>query len=1381
MLPNWLTILKRYPHSCKRFYILLPILLLRITGSAQSPAEGQFFLQKLDNRSGLSNSAVNAVYKDEDELLWIGTWDGLNRYDGNTFHVFNYNREGNAGSIGNNVIRYITGDKRGNIWVSTIEGVSRFNKKTGRFVNYFYRPQEPGSIGEQEFKLAVDSAGTVYCLTQREGITRYNMARDTFETVDFPRHPSKVNKLAFDEYNQLWILGNTGDLEQFTVRNGQFERKAIWRDPKGISNFFLANGYLYYVNNNNLLLQIRAGEFFSRPQLTLKNAVTDMVYYKDHYLFAWSNRGFGVYDAQFRPAAFLQDEAQQMQQIRILSFAIGTQQILWYGTDGNGIIKVYPATKPFGAVATADNAMPYNRPVRAFTALNDQLWVGTKGSGIMVLEQFWDQPGGHWQRHYFSWPDQLDNNSVFALEQGRDGLVYIGTDGKGIGVYDTRSRRFHKWAQIANHARFPEFGSVYAIHQDKDSSVWLGTSGYGLVHLKLQRDGAGNLQVSEWQKYTFTNSDNGPANDIIYALSEGADGKLWIGCRYGGLSILDKATRKFRTFKAFAYEGSLSNNDILSVFHDSKGRVWIGTSYGLNWIRPEDLQSETPGFRKLTTTEGLPNNTIHAIEEDAAGFIWVSTNKGLARVQPDPLAITYYQQLDGLQNNEFSDGAVWKDAAGYLFMGGIDGFSYYLPRQITNTDWLPKLLVSDIRMGTEPQSPNSFAVLSPGGKDMLHYSLHRKDGFFELDIKAISFLNAEKCEYAYLLEGYDRIWRQGGNLGKIAYTNLPPGSYTLKLKWSNGEGGWTPETTAATIKVQQYWWLTSPALLVYAALLGWISYNIYRYRKNRREIRNQLAVEHLMRVREEELHQQRLGFFTNIAHELQTPLTLIMGSAERAKDKNAPYFMSLVHQQASRLTYLVQQLLEFRKAEAGMGSNQLSIQQISELLHQLADPFAPLAEQQHKQFERDIQPGILALMDKDKLEKIVFNLLSNAFKHSPRQASIRFSARENASAQELEICVANSGFQLPPDQLEKLFTSFYVAPESGSPSEKFGTGIGLAFTRQLVGMLNGRIAASSEQDWIYFKVWLPLSIDPAAAAENLVAISDKPSYLYRSITALHTTPLPQTAEENNKAAIIDNAGENGRRSILVVEDEPDIRYLLHDILKEQYIIYEAENGRAALELMDRISPDLIISDVMMPEMDGLEFCHLVKNTPATCQIPFIMLSAKGSIEHRTEGYESGADAYVAKPFHTNHLLVRIRKLLEYRQRMNAFFRDNSTLDLGGQDIPDEDKAFIDALVQLIEENLDDVELNAARLEKELALSKMQLYRKLKTISNMTPAEFIKNIRLRHAAHLLVSTSLTVSEIFFRTGFNNQSYFFREFKKRYQCAPNEYRAQQSEPL
>ncbi len=447
-----------------------------------NPSE-QFFLQHLDNGNGLSNSAINYIFKDSDNIIWVATWDGLNMYDGTSFHVFNYGKEQGSKSIGSNVIQRITEDKGGNIWINTIEGISRYDKHSGIFYNYFYNQHQRSKISEQEYELAVDKTGDVFCLTQKYGLIYYDAAADAFRHCNLPKRPAKFNKLAFDEFDHLWLLNNNGDFEMYS-RGKQHEFKLLhtYQEKRGIVNFFHVNKHLFFSTTDGQLFEINSKTLEQRPVLNMKTGITDMIYYKDHYLLAWSTKGYGVYDSNFKLSTFLNPEVQQMQDIRVTSWALGSEQILWCGTDGNGVIRISPKIKSFSTVTTSDNGMPYNKSVRAFCEENGNLWVGTKGSGIIKMRNFWSDGQQVLEKQSFLSPAELDNNSIYSLKKGSDDLIYIGTDAKGLGVYDLKSKKFQKWANIKEHDKYPEFGSIYAIFQDKDHSVWLGTSGYGLIH-----------------------------------------------------------------------------------------------------------------------------------------------------------------------------------------------------------------------------------------------------------------------------------------------------------------------------------------------------------------------------------------------------------------------------------------------------------------------------------------------------------------------------------------------------------------------------------------------------------------------------------------------------------------------------------------------------------------------------------------------------------------------------------------------------------------------------------------------------------------------------------------------------------------------------------
>ncbi|WP_423146086.1 hybrid sensor histidine kinase/response regulator transcription factor [Rubrolithibacter danxiaensis] len=1360
------------------FYALLLALLICSGINAQS----LYTSQQFDNRNGLSNSCINDIFQDSDNLIWMATWDGLNLFNSSSFHVFNYSKGNISNSIASNVIYQINEDKKDNIWICTVSGISRYNKSKGIFQHFFYKQNTPG----QGFILAIDSDGVVYTATNySSSINVFDNNSNTFKPLHLKNlGEGLIVKISFDSDGNLWILKDNGLLETFTKTGKGFIKQPY--TFKETDNFFYVNKKLFYISKKQELYEI-SDNFLSNKVQVLPHQVRSMAFYQNKYIFAWSSKGLGEYDLHFKPSQSLSAAVPALKNFRITSLLAGKEQILWVGTDGNGSVKITKKNDYIHVVQRQPNGQPFNIPIRAFCDVNGELWVGTKGNGIITIRNLGKENVSFSSINSFHTGIDLLDNCVYSIQKGTDDLVYIGSDAAGITVYDLKQKKLVKWEDISNSDKYPAFNSVHSVLSDADGSVWMGLNSNGLVHLKLDRLPDGKLEVRNLEHFSYTGTETGPGSNVIYTLAEGSNNTIWVGCRYGGLSLFDKRTKKFKTFKAFSYDGSLSNNDVLSLYKDKKNRLWIGTSFGLNWIKESESGKQNLFFKKLHDENGLPNNTIHAVQEDDDGNIWVSTNKGLAKVDPQTLKIIQFKEADGLQSDEFSDNAVWKNKDGYLFFGGIYGFNYFQPQQIQTNTIQPNLLLSELKLAGRNKSGNSFTVLNSKNSFVpATYKLATEDNFFELKLQPVLFSNPQKCQYAYFLEGHDKVWHYSGQDPKIFYSNIPPGDYTLLVKWTNGEGVWTKEVAAFNLTIKQYFWLTLPAFLCYFILAGFAGFLVVRYRKNKFIMDQKLILEHSLRRKDEEVHQEQLNFFTNIAHELQTPLTLILGAidryfykAERSEKKSSGhYFLSIVKQEASRLHYLVHQLLEFRKAESGSLVNQYSVLNISNLLTNISKLFEPLSEQKSLEYSIHIEQGIELYTDKDKVEKIIYNLLSNAFKHCKNRQHIVFSV--NQVSEQLELVVANSGCNLSENDLNKIFNRFFVL--DGSQQSKISSGIGLAFTRQLVSLLKGTIEVKCENNWISFKVLLPLNKE--MIYQKTVSDGDraeKPSYIIQSLTYDSLDVKQETIVENNKKALLTSFEENNRKNILIVEDDASIRFLLKDILSENYIVYEAGNGREALNVMNKMIPHLIVSDIMMPDMNGLQLCNVVKNTPNSCHIPFILLTARGTVEQKIEGYEVGADAYIPKPFHAEHLLVRIRKLLEYQERLYTLFSQDQFSDkIGDAGLKESDKSFIEQLVKIIENNLDNESLDAAFIEKELAVSRTALYRKLKSLSNMTPGELIRNIRLQEAARLLKSTDLTVSEIFYRTGFNNQSYFYREFKKMYSYSPNEFRALQRLP-
>ncbi len=1335
-------------------------------------AQHGFNIQQLDNSYGLSNSSVTTLYRDTDNLLWVGTWDGLNMYDGNDFKVYNYDGESRDEGLGSNVIQGISQGSRNYIWINTVGGISRLEKHTGKLSKYFYDSSLRKRITEKEFELTANRKGLVFCYSLNEGLNKFDYASDKFVKLNIGDY--KILKLHVDSSGLLWVLTDRKEVLVFE-NQPSLKLKHVYKSNQGITNFHTSY-HSTFIESNNKLYKVGTKFDVTRIPGTFSR-LTSIANYKSHYFILSSGSGLKVFNNLFEPSSFLQDQLRGLEKVKVTSLS-SSPAVLWLGTDGKGLIKIYSKESIFETVGKEKSLL--EKPVRSFNYVNGALWVGTKGQGILQIRNF-EANTKQWDITYLNTLNGLSDNSVFNICKTRK-YVYIGTDGRGINVVDIARNKLYSWDKIQGTEKLPGFSSVYKILEDRNGSLWLGTSGSGLINVSFSADSKGNIAVKAFKQF-LSETSAGLANDIIYDLASNDDRYLWIACRYNGLSVYDKLEGTFRTFRAFSYHGSLSNNDILSLRHTPDGGLWIGTSYGLNYLPKSQMREEKPLFDKFTMNEGLPNNTIHGIEQYADN-IWLSTNRGLAKLNVTSRMISSYYDKDGLQSNEFSDGAVWKADNGRLFFGGVNGFTYFFSQRLAQSESDVRLILSKLEIGGEPVNEKRVQVLGNKGYEVPYYTTKRELNFFRLVIKPITHRGFVEENINYKLEGLDRRWSFTGDKREISYTNVPPGRYTLLVRWKDGSGKWKNTVAVLTLQVKQYVWLSGYALAGYFLIIGLSIYGVFVYRKNRLRMKYKLAMEYELRQKDEAMHQQQLNFFTNIAHELQTPLTLIVGSIEfflSSKHKKnisgneSNYFLSVVYHHSIRLTYLVQQLLEFRKSEAGHLQKHENYVDVSKMLNTLSLLFRAESERQNKSYCIEVEEGIAGFIDKDKLEKILFNLLSNAFKYTKAGDRITFTAKRAGADPNVLIRVSNSGSKITAEEAMYVFGRFYTANQSDS-----GTGIGLAFAQELAKLIDSKIQVSVCDGVIVFELKVLIKESSDTAPENEV-VTSAPSSLYKPLLKHYDLPAIKGSDEENKTSLISELHEAKAGTVLIVEDDPELRYLLHQILNELYTVYEASNGEEALSVIAVNPPDIIVSDIMMPGMNGYQLCKTIKNTPATSQIPFIILSAKSEQTSKQDGYMLGADAYISKPFDTSYLLLRIQKLLDNRNKSQNIIKDqnlnNFFIDL---DIADLDKKFLEDILKVIEERLDDTGLNASAIESGLAISKMQLYRKLKALTGMTPSEFIKRVRLKFAAEMLLTSKYTVSEIFYKTGFNSKSYFFREFKKVYQCAPSEYRLKHNEP-
>jgi signal transduction histidine kinase/DNA-binding response OmpR family regulator/ligand-binding sensor domain-containing protein len=1334
----------------------------------------KFELEELDNSAGLSNSSVNCIFQDSQNLLWIGTWDGLNRYDGSSFKTFRQEPD-NAHSLSNQVVLKVAEDAQGQIWVLTMHGINRYNKTNDRFYHYFFSADAVSPLSESQFNLSLNDAGQVFCAVRDWGLGYFNGT--AFQKLDVAALKGKnIRRFEFSG-NKLLALTEDNSLYAIAIKKAQGEKLTatlVNKVQDDVKTFEVVPGNRVCVVSTNGKAYTLSGGFANKKEIA--DGIENIIGHTNKDIILSGRQGYVVEgvngNKETRPwSGFLA-------KYKVTSFIQGSDNILWMGTDGDGILKISPQERPFKNVSKTQIPGLDGGIVRSFAKTGNTLWVGTKGKGLFHITTplHQDAAGGVGYSVYNEANSGIDN-AVYALYKGTNDLLFIGTDAEGLTVLDLKTSKITGWKDIEGSSACGYFKSVYAIYQDNEKNIWLGTNGYGIIKLRIERN-ARHLTLSGYKKFTaMSNNPKALNSNIIFSIVPKSNTELWVGTRLGGLSLFNTQTGAVSTFKNIpGNSGSLSNNDILCLATDVKGKLWIGTSYGLNVL--ESFKNGRAAFKSYTVKDGLPNNTIHGIVPHNQN-VWISTNFGLSGFNAHQGKFTNYIKTDGLQNNEFADGAFYNDTqTGYIFMGGIKGFNYFLPQSISESAALPDLFIDRISGHNQPSPFYQGLLVSPQSQNAPAITLKHNQNFFDIYLTALTYSNNEKCQYAYQLKGFDKSWNAIGNRKMISFTNVPPGSYSLYMKWSNADGVWTHPVHTIDIKVKPVWWQSNLALIIYTTLALCFIWFVRSYYLKRQSLKQNI----LFRQREEELHENRLTFFTNIAHEFLTPLTLIAGPVQKLfeadnLDDRSRKFIKMIQRNASRLSFLTQQLLEFRKAEHDHLEIRVRHFDLTGILEQIAELFDDWALDKNISYSLDMPAHLEGWFDKEKVEKILFNLLSNAFKYTHAGGRVSLGCTiEHSGNNVLKIVVTNNGKGIPKEKLESLFDRFFLSdPNQVSDTEMFRTGIGLAYVKRLVTVLRGDIIVSSIPDEeTTFTILIPCA--ESAFNEKEIDNSATSGLISRHLKDILEEPVQLQEALHTKLHAIEKAQDN-RKKILIVEDEKEIHTYLADLLGEKYSLAFAFNGSEALQMAQADVPDLIVSDVMMPVMDGVELCRLIKTNISTCHIPFIMLTAKNAVEHRIEGLESGANSYIPKPFYPDHLLVRIQKLLEEKDLiLKHFAQDTLVESLPEMAINNDEKAFIKQVIDIIRKNVESENLDSAFIEKTLGISNSQLYRKTKEIFDLSPGDLIRTIRLKFAAELLRKNILTVSEVCYKSGFNNRSYFYREFKKIYNTTPKNYQLQ-----
>lgn len=1322
----------------------------------------------LRNSDGLSNSSVNRIFQDSYGLIWFGTWDGLNQYNGKDFRCFKPEPR-NSYSISNNIIRDILEANRPFVWVATDRGINCYDRVSGRFKRFFSETNVPQVYRENTYHIAANSNKQVFAYVSDQGLYWYDGSVSDFQRIGDLKFQAR--KIFFDRNDHLWIHTVDKKLYQVVFRNQNSTPPVLERVVENLQLSDIES--VFYAAPNQLFLQTADGRFFSfdiAKGSTIEYTSRDNIHpiitsvlVVDNYQLWGTPNGLYIYHIPEKKVELL------IPNVSVLSLYQGSQNIVWVGTDTQGVIQLSPSSPKFKAY-TDQNVGGFGRSaVRAFFRDQaDNLWIGTKGNGIYVLAGIESGVEPKVVKQLKA-GDGLSSNSIFTLCPGSGTDLWIGSDGTEINYIDTRSMKVQALS-TTNQSNIT-IKSVYAIHAESDSILWVGTSGNGMYKLTIDRT-VSPYTVKSFRHYFFNRDLPGSiSNNIVYSIIRADKNALWVGTRGGGLNYFDTKKEKFTPFRFSGENPDLSGcDDILSLLVDRNDILWAGTSMGL--VKLINYQDEKPVFQRFTEVDGLPNNTVHGILEDTGQNLWISTNKGLAKLvnSANEARFIAYFEKDGLQNDEFSDGAYYKSSAGANFyFGGINGFNEFDPLAITHTNYMPDLILDGFFVDNKPSELADFMDKS---ENSMHLQLSHKVKSFSFRFIPVDFISGSKCEIAYKLDGFQQDWIHLGTSNTIVFSNLPKGKYLLKVRCSNADKLWSDKEYRLAFTIRPPWWGTNLAFVVYFILLGMVLAAVRTTIKQQLQAKRAIRAKEQEKLNAEEIHQAKLRFFTNIAHEFSNSLMLIYGPCVQLLkahniDSSSRKYVNTIKSNSERMQNLIQELIEFRKAETGFLKPKYRKTDVVELAKYVADNFSEMLEQKHIQLKINFSPGDIEwVTDRDYLEKILFNLLSNAVKYTPERKSVELNL--SVTDRVLKISVRNFGVGIKAEKLETIFDRYEVLErmeKQALQGLETRNGIGLALCKSLTGVLGGDICAESDgTTFTHFLVSVP-SVDVDA-------------------TVLNETPFESAAPKINNAGLFaadaaataDDREPQKQGAILVVDDEPEIRRLIVDFLGNTYDIMEAGSGKEAIELIKKQLPVLIISDVIMPEMNGVEFVRIMKNQELTRHIPVILLSTKSNIESQIEGLEVGADAYIGKPFHPRHLQALINRLIHMKQTVIAYSDSPyaSMSHFEGKLMNSDDKEFIVKVSKIVTDHIDDESLSIEFIAGEIAVSKIQIYRRLKELVDQTPVEFIRNLRLNHAAKLLKKTNKTVQEIMYESGFNNKTYFYREFAKRFNKTPKEYR-------
>jgi signal transduction histidine kinase/ligand-binding sensor domain-containing protein/DNA-binding response OmpR family regulator len=1348
-------------------------------------SQDQLKFKHLGVKDGLSSNNVLCVLQDQKGFLWFGTANGLNRYDGYSFKTYQHD-DNDSLSLSNNYIRVLAIDQKGRIWIGTNNGLNCLDPVTDKFYRFSNNPLDSTSLSSSRISALYYSKNNILWVGTDNGLNKFNP--ETSENVRLTNSlltranalATDVNSITEDAGGAIWIgmwWGGLKKIDPNSLAVTSFFSDAANRD--GLSNDNVLGVYCDTENNiwaSTYMDGVRCysnitGEFLKKPQM---NGNLDLgVIEQDHSGKLWIKGKPGslvIYDPVKFMTTVLLNEPENPSSIStgyISSVFCDRTGIVWLATD-KGISYYNPRGQLFTRYLHQ-----FNPGKRAFCNSffeddDQQVWIAVYDVGVVKYNL--KTAESRILTHNPDDPNSINHKTVNGIAADATGNIWLATN-NGICILDSKTCKVIKRLFYKNENNPAILNAINARITNNQSCYFWQVEG-------------GILDVKSQKKSLLSDDGRISINNLkIRCILNDRKGDLWIGTEFLGLKKFEVPTGQITDFVHIpGNSATICSNTINDIFESQNGNLWISTPNGLS-----HFDSEKGKFTNYSKQHGLSANDCFSVKEDSKGNIWILTSGGLDKFNVKTGSVMKYDTDDGLLLNQ---NGLYQNEAGYIFGGHAEnGFYCFHPDSIPETVSNENVFLTDFFIFNEPVLVGTKNDKTPLRQTIQHTKeivLNHSQNVFGFEFSALNFSNNGKSRYAYKLDGFDEKWSVAdGKNRRVTYTNLDPGKYVFRVKAATGADQQNTPETVVDIIILAPWWATGWAYSFYFIAFMSLLFFIWKYFADRQKLKHEIAIQKIEQTKTEEIAQLKQQFFTNISHEFRTPLTLISGpvdnliqNIENTKQPKLLENLQLIKRNSERLSQLTNQLLDIRKLETNSMKLEIVSGDIFLFIMHIAEGFNQLAEK--KQIKFNIQSenpsGMLPFQwfDPDKIHTVVANLLSNAFKFTPEKGTIKLTVNYavNSEQSQVSIEVEDSGIGIKPEELNKVFDRFYQVENAHNRMAE-GTGIGLALTRELVLLHGGNISVESQAGkGTRFIVHLTVNKDKLA---NYIVGNQE-------VNPSDVIDFPSTQSSQNEYITIKNS-DDPVPLLLLVEDNDDMRLFITNILSVNYRIIEAVNGKQGLEIALTELPDIIISDVMMPLMDGFEFTNRIKTDERTSHIPVILLTSLTSSENVIEGLENEADEYLTKPFNEQILRLKLKNILLSRQKLMRSYLEHFENNIAGgtfeltpsqPSIPDTEKIFLDKLISITEQNMTEADFDVSRFAFATGMEASVLHRKLKALINQSPGDFIRTMRMKRAAQLLADKSISISEVAYKVGFgNNTNYFSTAFRKHFGKTPKEF--------